>query len=91
MEGKIGLLYLGLHNQLVKRYGINKEVRRKEFFAKLGRHYQIPKDLRYYIIKEMVDLHLIEKVNGDIIKILPCKINIEEDKKELFRKLNICN
>ena len=85
---KIGLLYLGLHNQLVKKYGVNSTITRKEFFCKLGKHYMIPKDLRHYIVSEMTDKKLIEVVNRDNIKILPCEIDIEKEPQKLYRFLN---
>lgn len=86
---KIGLLYLGLHNQLVKKYGVNTIITRKEFIIKVGRHYMIPKDMRHWIIKEMEDAKLIEKINRDSIKILGTKINIENDHHKLNKILNL--
>lgn len=92
---KIGLLYLSLHNQLKKKYGINSIISRKEFFCKLGKHFMIPIDLRYYILLEMVKTNLIEKINRDSIKILPCDIDIEklEDRNKIVQLINliICN
>ena len=85
---KVGLLYLGLHNQLVKKYGTGATITRKEFFTKLGKHYMIPKDLRHYIIKEMVKVELIEVLNRDYLKILKSDINIETDQNKLYKILN---
>ena len=86
---KIGLLYLGLHNQLKKKYGVNTIITRKELFGKLGRHYQIPKCLRHYIVDEMEKVNLIEKVNRDEIKVLPCEIDIEKDQNKLYNLINL--
>ena len=88
-ELKIGLLYLGLYNQLYKKYGANKVITRKEFFCKLGKHYMIPKNLRPLVIKEMEKMVLIELVDRDNIKILTCKINIEEDHHKIFKMAGI--
>lgn len=85
---KIGLLYLGLHNQLVKKYGEEAVITRKELFTKLGKHYMIPKDLRHYIIKEMVKINLMEIVNRDFVKVLRSDINIETDKNKLYNLIN---
>jgi hypothetical protein len=85
---KIGLLYLGLHNQLIKKHGVNCIITRKEFFCKLGKHYMIPKDLRHWIVNEMTDKNLIEVVNRDNIKILPCEIDIEKEPQKLYKFLN---
>lgn len=83
----VGLLYLGLHNQLKKTYGENTIIERKEFFGKVGKHYQIPKPLRPWILKEMVKSNLIEVVNRDKIKILPFEIDIEENYSQLINMI----
>ena len=81
-----GLLYLGLHNQLVKKHGVNAIITRKEFFCKLGKHYLIPMDLRHYILKEMEERELIKKVNRDNIQILSCSLYTKSQKyKFLFK------
>ena len=82
---KVGLLYLGLHNQLAKKYGVNHIITRKEFFCKLGKHYIIPRCVRPLIIKEMSEKHLIERVDRDNIKILKCDIDLEKDGNKLFQ------
>jgi predicted hydrolase (HD superfamily) len=84
----IGLLYLGLHNQLVKKYGVNTIITRKEFYCKLGKHYMIPKDLRHYITKEMIMKKLLELVNRNEIKICACNIDIEKEPNKLYKFLN---
>jgi hypothetical protein len=88
---KIGLLYLGLHNQLKKKYGVNSIISRKEFFCKLGKHYQLPTSLRHWVINEMEKVNLIEKINRDSIKILPCKVDIEklEDQNKIAQLINL--
>jgi hypothetical protein len=75
---EVGMLYLGLHRQLIKKFGTNAMVTRKEFFCKLGKHYLIPKELRHFIVDEMADRRLIEKVNRDNIKILNYKYAMEQ-------------
>lgn len=85
MDGlEIGLLYLGLHNQLTKKYGIGNIITRKEFFCKLGKHYMIPKNLRQVVIKEMEDMKLIKLIDRDNIEILDLNINIERDSHKLY-------
>jgi hypothetical protein len=85
----IRLLYLALHNQLTKKHGINNTLTRKEFYIKLGKHYMIPKSLRYVVIKEMEEMNLIKQVDRDNIEVLPHKINIERDAKDLFNLANL--
>jgi len=89
MELKIGLLYLSLHNQLIKKYGVNHIVSRKDFFCKLGKHGQIPKRLRPIVVKEMVEKKLIERVDRDNIKILPFEIDLEKDVHKLYELAGI--
>ena len=85
----IGILYLGLHNQLVKKFGVNEIISIKEFFTKIGRHSQIPKNLRPVVLKEMQIKGLIEKINRDNIKILKGEIDIENNCVEFYRRVGI--
>jgi hypothetical protein len=80
---KVGLLYLGLHNQLTKKYGVEVIVSRKVFFTKLGKHFIMPKNLRYLVLKEMEDARLVEKVDRDNIKILKTDLDIEQGVNQL--------
>jgi len=82
---EVGLLYIAFHNQLVKKFGENTIILRKEFFEKIGRFQHISKQLRPIIIKEMQEKELIEQVNRDNIKILPLKIDLEKDPSKLFK------
>lgn len=82
---EIGILYLGLHNQLFKKYGANHIITRKEFFCKIGKHGQIPKSIRHLVMKEMEDKKLIERVDRDNIKILSCDIDLERDANKLYQ------
>jgi hypothetical protein len=86
---KLGILYLGLHNQLLKKFGSGAIIKRKEFFCKLGKHGQIPKNIRYLVIKEMEEKKLLELVNRDEIKILKIDIDIEKDSSKLFQLAGI--
>lgn len=86
---KIGLLYIGLHNQLKKKYGINCIFTRKELFCKLGKHAQLPKSLRHYIIEEMVKKNLLEKVNRDEVKVLPFEVDMENEPNKLYAFLDL--
>lgn len=74
---KFGLLYLSLHNQLVKKVGINRTITRKEFFCILGKHFLIPKSVKPLVIKEMEARKLIIKENKEEIKVLKCNVNLE--------------
>jgi hypothetical protein len=84
-----GLLYLGLHNQLIKKYGESSIITRKEFFTKIGKHYMLPKNLRPLIIKEMQTAKLIERVSRDKLKIMPSDIDLDKDCNELYSILEL--
>lgn len=75
----VGLLYLSLHNQLIKQSGRNKIIKRKDFFCIIGKHFLIPKNLRPLIIKEMEYKKLVNRITSDEIQILNYYLNLEED------------
>lgn len=81
---KIGLLYLSLHNQLSKNADRNKILSRKEFFCIIGKHFLIPKSLRYLIIKEMVVKKLIKEENNNI-RILNTDLDLKKDTNKIYR------
>ena len=83
MKIKIGILYLGLHNQLEKKFGENALISRKELFTKLGRHSQIPKKLRPVVINEMEKKKLLKKVNRDYVQLIKLDIDIEKESNKL--------
>lgn len=86
---KIGILYLGLHNQLLKKFGVGGIIKRKELFCKLGKHGQIPKKIRYLVIKEMEEKKLLEIVNRDEIRVLNIDIDLERDANKLYQLAGI--
>lgn len=86
---KVGILYLGLHNQLLKKYGIKGVIKRKAFFCKLGKHGQIPKRVRYLVMKEMEEKQLIEILNRDEIRVLSIDIDLERDANKLYQLAGI--
>jgi hypothetical protein len=90
MELKIGILYLGLHNQLKKTYGYNI-ITRKEFFGKIGKHFQTPKNLRPLILNEMIKKNLIKKIDRDNIEILNIDIDIDKPEgcHELYKMVGL--
>jgi len=77
---KKGILYAVLYNQLIDKYGENKEFPLKEFYCKLGRDSKIPKQLRCFVLEEMEDKDFIKKISRDKILLL------SQDKiiKEIF-------
>lgn len=83
---KIGILYLALHNQLCKKYGVNSILTRKEFYIKVSKHGQVPMPLRHLVLKEMEKKRLIKRINRDKIQVLSLDINLESEKdcKKIF-------
>lgn len=86
---KRGLLYLSLHNQLIKKFGLNHPASKEEICIKLGRHYQIPKNLRVLELKNIEDMGLIKTISPKDVIILPCDINIETESNKLFQLAGI--
>ena len=48
MKNKLGVLYFSLHLHLKKKFGF-KPIAKKDFYALLGRHFLIPKNLRVVV------------------------------------------
>lgn len=88
-ELKIGILYIGLHNKFVQKFGTNAVITRKEFYEKIGRFQQLPKKIRPLLLKEMERMKLIERVNRDSVKILELNIDIEKDCNKLYELAGI--
>jgi NurA-like 5'-3' nuclease len=86
---KFGLLYLSLHNQLCRKVEANSIITRKELFCILGKHFLIPKDKRTFIIQEMEKLELIHRENKELIKVLKCDININDNPNEVYKKAGL--
>lgn len=86
---KTGLLYLGLHHQLVRKFGVNGILSRKEFFIKIGRFQQISRSLRPIVIKEMEERNLIKTINRDKIQILQVDIDLEKDVGKIYKLAGI--
>lgn len=82
----IGLLYLGLHNQLVKKFGVDTIIERKEFYEKIGRFQHLPKSLRIYVLKEMEKKKLVKRISRDKVQILELTIDLEKNPNELFNR-----
>jgi len=78
-----------LHNQLIKKYGVNNLISRKDFFTKIGKHFLLPKTLRPIIIIEMTEKKLIERVDRDNLRILKCEIDIEKDASKLYKLVGL--
>lgn len=84
VELKVGLLYLSLHNQLIKQVGVNKIISRKEFFCIIGKHFLVPKNLRMVVIKEMENRSLIKQENKEIIILKPM-YDLENDINKFYQ------
>ena len=82
---KKGILYISLHNLLVRKEGNNKVISRKDLFIHIARHFLVPKKLRPILLKEMCDKKLLEQVNRDFYKILECDIDLNNDANKLYQ------
>lgn len=84
----IKILYLSFHNNMQKVHGRNAILHRKDIFAKLGRQFLVPKQLRECALKELENMGLMERLDRDKIKLLDCNIDLENS-SQFFQKLNI--
>jgi len=88
-DSDIGLLYLSLHNQLVRKVSVGRTISRKHFFSIIGRHFLVPRNLRGVIIKELEDRGLIKRKDRDKITVLGCDLNIERDTSKFFKRAGL--
>jgi len=88
-ELKIGILYISLHNLLVRKEGLNKIISRKALFIHIGRHYLVPRKLRPVLLKEMCNRKLLEEVNRDTYKILDCEFDLERDANKFYEMIGL--
>jgi len=86
---KRGILYLSVHNQLVKKIGVGRTLSRKEMFCILGRHFLVPKRLKNAVIEEMVNMDLLEKENGKTLIISKIDIDLEKDANKLYKQIGL--
>jgi len=71
---------LSLHHHLKKKYGY-KPISKKDFYALLGRHFLIPKNLRVVVLEEMKGRKLIELIDKQNIRIMGAVVDIEDSSK----------
>lgn len=86
-EKILGLLYVSLHHQLKKKVGVNNIIDKKKFFEILGKHYLVPKNLRFVVVKEMEKRCLVKMESKNNIIVLNCDFDLERDVSK-FQRLN---
>ena len=88
------IFYLCVHKKLCQRTEQYQEkiMDRKDFYDILGRLYHLPKKLWPCVIKEMIEMKMIEDLgnrkNNNIL-ILPMIKDPEESANEFYQKLGI--
>jgi hypothetical protein len=88
-KSEIKIIYLSCHHLLKKKFGINKEVNKKEVYSEFGRHFLVPKNLRIVVIKELESLDLVKVVNRENIIIKKGEIDIEKDISKLYQEVGL--
>lgn len=83
MDKKIGLLYLSLHNYVLKRHGVGRVITRKEFLYTISVHFLIPREWRPLIIKEFIRCGLVERINRDKLLLKESPVDITKQDKVL--------
>lgn len=84
MKLKRGILYISLHNQLIRMFGVNRIVEKKAIEEKLGRHFLVPKSIRAITIIELEEKGLIKIESSNQIRILPCDLDLKEDANKIY-------
>lgn len=84
----IKILYLSFHNSLIKVYGANSIIRRKDVFAKLGRQFLVPQNLREPALKELENMGLLKREDRDNVRVVDSKLNLDNSSM-FFQKLHL--
>ena len=71
-NNKIPLIYLWIYKKMVDRFGKQNQIIVVTQLVEIMRRtvYQVPNKYNYFIMKEMIDYGLIEKVNQQKYKLL---------------------
>jgi hypothetical protein len=83
-EDDTPLIYLWLYKKMVERFGSENTIALAKDFLEILRRttYQIPRKYDYFILKEMCNYKLLEKINSQKYKLLGSK------SERRLRKLN---
>ena len=79
---KEGILYLSLHNVLVRAYP-EMVISRKIVHERLGRHFLIPKNLRDIVLKEMKEKGLLTYDKRKVI-LNPLVVDLHSDAHKIY-------
>ena len=93
-EVDLRIFYLCVHKKLNERVeGLREKVMgRKDFYDILGRLYHLPKKLWPCVVKEMVDMNMIEDLGNkrnNNIRVLPIISDPEERANEIYQEMGI--
>ena len=86
MTQRLDVLYFSLHLHLKKKFGF-KPISKKDFYALLGRHFLIPKNLRICVLEEMKGMNLIEMIDKQNLRVSGTVINVDNAAKEFYQKM----
>jgi len=86
MTQRLDVLYFSLHLHLKKKFGF-KPISKKDFYALLGRHFLIPKNLRICVLEEMKEMNLIEMIDKQNLRVAGTVINVDNAAKEFYQKM----
>jgi len=84
-----GILYASLYNLIKKKHGIGVIIPKKALFSELGRHFLVPKNLRYAVIKEMEQRKMIKVEDKSSIVVLSCEFNLDKDVNKFYEMVGI--
>ena len=91
-DDDLRIFYLCVHKKLNERVDLGRIMHRKDFYDILGRIYHLPKKLWPVVVKEMIDMNMIEDLGNrknNNIYVLPIIKDPEEKANELYQKWGI--
>ena len=86
MKKGLDVLYFSLYNHLKKKFGY-KPISKKDFFALLGRHFLIPKNLRIVVLEEMKEKELVEMIDKQNLRVAGIVIDLEDSARKFYQKM----
>lgn len=91
-EVDVRIIYLCIHKKLYERTDPSRILDKKEFNDIMGRLYHLPKKLWICIMKEMIEMDMIEDLGNrkfNKIKIRPLFRDPEEQANKIYAEMKI--
>jgi len=86
------ILYCCIHKRLIQKVDGDNIMSKQEFKKLLGQIYGIPQSLKVIVLKEMVNLNMVEDLGtgrSNNIRILPLQFDPEENLSIIYAKVSL--